>query len=134
MRRRWLLLLLACQAFPGCGSSPGTTTGSCTATIGAYCASAAQGTCTWPGPTPAAGECLHTLRNTACGAYEAVLFQGVDTGSVRYYDRATGALVAVVDYSAVFAHRTCEAGPSGGFSEPSCDTSSFTPSCPDGGS
>jgi hypothetical protein len=58
---------------------------------------------------------------------------GVDTGTYRYYERASGALAAVIGYSAVFKTRTCEAGPSQGFAEPACDPSSFVSSCSDGG-
>ncbi len=130
-------MIVLAAALAGCGSTstPASTTGPCAMSVSAYCSTVAPGVCTWPGPTPSPSECPHTLRSTDCGGtYDAVLLQGVDTGTLRYYDHTTGALVAVVDYSVVLPGRRCEAGPAAGFGEPSCPSSSFAASCPDGGS
>ncbi|MGZ6134796.1 MAG: hypothetical protein ACXWK9_10075 [Myxococcaceae bacterium] len=133
MTTRWSTLVLF-SLLLGCGSTAVPTTGSCSTTVADYCASHAPGICTWPGPAPSPAECAHTLRSTSCSAYDAVLLQGVDTGTYHYYERASGALAAVIDYSAVFGKRTCEAGPGQGFAEPACDASSFVSSCSDAGS
>ena len=126
-------LLLALPLLAACGSTPLVATAACATSVGEYCGARPAAVCAWPGPTPSPADCARTLRSTACGDYEAVLLQGVDTGTYRYYARATGALVAVIDYSAVFGRRTCEAGPSDGFAEPACQPSSFVSTCPDGG-
>jgi hypothetical protein len=126
--------LLALPLVLACGSTPpAVTTGSCATSPGAYCSAAPAGTCTWPGPAPSATECPHTFRSTSCGPYDAVLVQGVDTSTVRYYEHGTGALVAVIHHSVVLPQATCEAGPSEGFAEPTCGAGTFVSTCPDGG-
>jgi hypothetical protein len=102
-------------ALLGCGSGGGPTL-PCNTSITSYCT---QNNCTYP-PQPAFG-CAHTHVDMNCGPYISVTDMGVDTGSISYYDRSTGALVAVTDYSANFGgHTTCVAGPSGGFVVPQC--------------
>jgi len=117
-----VLVLLVC---PGCS---GPATGPCSQTIDAYCSTTGPAACAFPGDQPI---CPFNLISTSCGAYDAVILQGVDSSLTRYYDRSTGRLLAVV--SDVAARRSCVAGPAEGFNEPGCPRSEFTEQCPDGG-
>jgi len=112
------------------GCSGPATTGPCAEGIDAYCSATGAAACAFPGDQPI---CPFNLISTSCGAYDAVILQGVDSSVTRYYDRSTGRLLAVVSYVAASGRRSCIAGPAEGFSEPGCPRSEFTEQCPDGG-
>ena len=65
-----------------------------------------------------------------CGAYHAVMAQGVDVSNRYYYDAATGQLVAMVSYSANSRETKC-VGPSE-FVEPTCPVTGDLVDCSPG--
>jgi hypothetical protein len=100
----------------------------CPISVDQYCAAYAGCALTWadahdPAPFCATNQILPSLE--ACGAYDRARQFFGDGSSTSYYDHASGALVAIVDFSANSGQTICEAGPAGGFAVPDCP--------PDGG-
>ena len=90
--------------------------------IATYCA---QNQCpTYP--PPLTGPCGLREIDMNCGGYIAVNDHGVDFGTVSYYDRKTGQLVAVVSFNANGGGSMfCDAGPTDGFVPPQCSGTSM---------
>ena len=132
---RWLAALkVLASAFAICACNGSQLP--CSSSVASYCASAPQPICNWSVYTePTSFNCQFTVLSTSCGSYDIAYQRGVDTAVESYYERTNGTLVAAVSVSAnVGSGRFCIAGPSSGFSEPTCPLSGFAASCPDGGS
>jgi hypothetical protein len=118
----------------GCGK---TKTLTCPTTVAQICAgSTATSGCplTWDRAQVDTAFCEGVMPlRIDCGAYHAVTFTLVDTSRTYFYDTASGALVAIVNASVVTGS-VCLAGPTSGFTVPTCEgPSDPLPQCLDGG-
>jgi hypothetical protein len=96
----------------------------CKGTAASACTTSTSGT--WPPScyatwTAARAACSaqEDQQYGACGAYDAINDQGVDSSYRYFYDHVTGQLVAVVSDGLVLG-QTCVGGPSSGFTPPGC--------------
>lgn len=129
------LLLVACSG----SSNSGTANGGCTQTLAKACATKLQ-------PGQFGISCIDTwdqvqtdLRycslpadeySADCGAYRALLVVGAHSDFAYYYDKTSGALVAVVYGGSTYSGPQCVGGPAD-FKRPSnCPTFKAFITCP----
>ena len=77
----------------------------------------------------------YALLRADCGGYHVLAVHAIDASRTYYYDAAGGTLIAIVDASGFTGTTTCNAGPAGGFTLPTCtgSISEPLPQCLDGG-
>jgi len=132
-----LVVMLAAAGGAGCDGSPKTLR--CTSTVDAYCAmygcvrtwDEAQSDRSFCSEVSASSE----PRRADCGPYHVVSVGIPDANGTYYYDGASGMLVAIVVASGFTNSTMCDAGPTGGFTVPTCTgaASEPLPQCVDGG-
>jgi hypothetical protein len=134
-----LVVTLAAAGGAGCDGAPKTLR--CSSTVDAYCAmSTSDCVRTWDDAQSDGSFCAEVSagsvpRRADCGAYHVVSVGIPDATGTYYYDGTTGMLVAIVVASGFTNSTTCEAGPTGGFTLPTCTGAGSEPlsQCADGG-
>ena len=120
----WAVRVASVLALAAAGCDGGQGSGVlCENSVAGYCAQAGDCPRTWTEAQDAPLVCSQgaVWSVPSCGGYHELIIHGIDTGTRYYYDRRTGALVAVVNYGVPFG-QMCAAGP-GAFLAPSCDES-----------
>jgi len=131
----WMIgSLMALAAAGGCEKS--ATVLPCSQSVTQYCATIGGCPLTWQEAQRDTAFCA-ALRpyHAECGEFHAVSVGSLDTAATYYYDVSSGALVAIVVVTPPTPHATCPAGPTGGFTLPTCtgDISEPLPQCLDAG-
>jgi hypothetical protein len=123
-RVRSALAVLFLVAGSGC-DSPNPSHLACPRSVDEFCAiQPAYCIRTWDEVQSGQVTCLETFdpyEVEDCGGYRKLAYVGADLGAAYYFDATTGQLVAIVGTIAVGREvLSCDAGPSTGFTIPSC--------------
>jgi hypothetical protein len=134
-----LLALVVGIAGLHAGCADKTRALACAGPVAAACAADAMCPATWNDALSDTAICASATATSPlrddCGAYHVVTVGQTDTVRSYYYDGASGMLVAIVTASGGSRTTTCDAGPAGGFTLPTCAGagSEPLPQCSDGG-
>jgi hypothetical protein len=130
----WIVVVAAASA-AGCEKS---RTLACSYSIEDWCASGNACVRTWEEalaePAFCGGRDASPPLRADCGDYHALTVTALDLSRTYYYDATTGMLTAIVSASGFYNTRSCDAGPTTGFTWPTCAGASEPLAiCVDGG-
>ena len=135
LRRLLVLGLAALGLHAGCETS---RTLACGQSIAEACAAGNACVLTWDEASVGTAICArpaYALLRADCGGYHVLAVHAIDATLSYYYDAASGTLQAIVFANGSTGTTTCNAGPAGGFTLPTCtgSVSEPLPQCLDGG-
>jgi hypothetical protein len=126
--RQLIGICIALAAAAGCGGNATSSTVPCSGSVAAFC-TAQPDRCDFSALTVATSPvCSMTTVSADCDGFAAVHVQGVDTSQDLYFTTSRE-LVAAFTFAVVLGGKRCVAGPSSGFTEPSCLASSYVRVC-----